>query len=105
MSNTRLFQARNDQIRSVKVGFNWFAFVLGALWAFGNRGWILGIALVAASVGLLLIEVVLRNYVGGAMADIVALVLYVGSMFACGRWGNAWLARTLQLQGYREIKT
>lgn len=100
----RLFEAKVGRIRAVKVGFNWFACILGALWAFANGGWILGLLMFTGSILALGVDVFVRLSVGGTLAELVSLVLYIGYMYACGRYGNEWLARTLVGQGYREIE-
>ena len=104
MGTRRLFEAKIGRIRAVKVGFNWFACILGCLWAFANGGWILGLLMFAGSLFTVGFEVRLRTTIGGVVAELGSLALYVGYMYACGRYGNEWLARTLTGQGYREVQ-
>lgn len=103
MSEFTYLQSKNGTRRRVKSGFNWYACIFGALWAFANRAWLLGLLLLLPALVLKVIEQFVYSYVEGAAGSAFVLGLYLAVMYVCGRNGNAWLARSLQWQGYREV--
>ncbi|MFM2129712.1 MAG: hypothetical protein RL477_1258 [Pseudomonadota bacterium] len=75
----------------IAEGFNWWAFLFSGLWAFVNRLWLLGLAMIAATTAIAWGLDVLGL---GEMAQGVvtlAVAVYIG--FESNDWHRAHLAR------------
>ncbi|MGV3571493.1 MAG: DUF2628 domain-containing protein [Ramlibacter sp.] len=99
----RYFQARSGWIRRVPHGFSWGAFFFGPIWAFANRGPLLGLVWILVT---LPIEAVAHlSGAHGIIGEALGLVASGALMFFSGRYGHRWLAWSLRKQGYEELAT
>lgn len=78
----------------VREGFNWMAFIFTFLWAFYQRLWRLGFALLAVSLLLQLAGM----YIGLSEPSVAAMQF--GLQALIGMHGNDWLRSGLARQGY-----
>jgi hypothetical protein len=104
MSDHRYFKNPEGNVRRVKTGFNWLAFLFGALWAFANRAWLLGIFLLVPTLAFSFAEDPVYGRFRGAAGPLIMMALYTILMYVCGKNGNAWLASSLKSKGYREVR-
>ena len=94
----------SSDLRAVKVGFSWPAFILNLIWLVANGLW-LGALLIFVLIvgGLLLFGSAVQSSPVAASAVFVAaeiaLLLYLGFR------GNDWLASHLESRGYTQVRT
>lgn len=92
------YSARGHEPLAIREGFNWWALLFSGLWAFANRMWLAGIAMLlvpaAVAAGL--------DYAGAAeiFSTVVtlAVAVYIGA--AANDWQRAHLAR----KGWKETR-
>jgi len=82
----------NGRIDVVKKGFSWTAFFFGALWAFLNDLYGIGVVLLAITFGAQLL---------GGIAGLIYMILPI----AVGYLGNDWKRSALLNKGYKYIET
>lgn len=90
------YTARDAEPVVIREGFNWWAFLFSALWAFVNRMWLVGVALVLVSVALGAGLDALS--LGDTAAVVVTLAVDVWIGCAANDWRRAHLAR----KGWKE---
>lgn len=78
----------------VREGFNWMAFLFTFLWAFYHRMWLVGFAILGAS----LVAQAVATGVGLSEPSVTALQF--GIQILVGMQANDWLRAKLQKQGY-----
>lgn len=85
------FSARGREPLALYEGFNVWAFLLSGLWAFSQRMWLLGVAIIVAELAVGF--AVDAAGLGDAAAAVVtlALAVYVGA--SANDWHRAHLAR------------
>jgi hypothetical protein len=85
--------ARNETVE-IRTGFSWAAFLLGFVWAWMKRMWLVGLLMLVADLAIGLIGF------AGLTADVISLALSILFAVYCGMRGNQWHRRDLERKGY-----
>lgn len=86
--------AEMDDVQFVREGFSLWAFLLVFLWAFYQRAWVWGFALLA-------VEMLLWGMVQQGWLAVVSMnLLHGGLQLLAGFEGNDWERERLRRQGY-----
>ena len=100
MSQTTDTYASPDRVVQVKSGFNWAAFLLGAMWAAAKgMWWPYFFLLLLAEVGIWAVAAAAEASGNAALAFFMLAVM-VGFPVYRGFKGNAWLAQSLLRRGF-----
>lgn len=83
-----------DNVRFVREGFNLWAFVFGAFWAFYHRLWLAGVAIIA--VQAIALQCTHMGWLSEAGSSAVQVLLSL----ALGIFGNDVLRMKLQRKGF-----
>ena len=104
LSSYRILTHESSELRVVKIGFSWPAFLLSLIWLVANGLW-LGAILVSVMIfGMLALF-------GSAVQEspvVVSLILFAGELallLFLGSRGNDWLASQLESRGYTHALT
>jgi hypothetical protein len=92
-----LIRARADEIRFVREGFNWPAFLVPLIWLVMKGMWIVLLIALAVEVAVLALGTSLE------LSDIVLTILGLAINFIMGFAGNDLYRWTLARSGLREI--
>ena len=91
------FTQRGREAVVIREGFNWFAFLLSGLWAFGHRMWLVGIAIFVVTVALALgIDAL-------GLGEIAEAVVTLAVSFYVGASANDWRRAHLARKGWQEV--
>jgi Sel1 repeat len=93
MKKWNIYQKNSGEIKAVKEGFNWWAFLFPGLWAFSKGlNWAGAIGL---SSGITAYQ---------TTNPVAASIFIFVPMFIYGFLGNGWVAAKLEKQGYTHLK-
>lgn len=93
-----------DHVVSITTGFNWWACLLGPLWAIAKRQWLILVGLLAGNIALALVDVGLAwAHVPVRLATMISLVSTLLFAVFCGYNANLWHLRALQKKGYQVV--
>ncbi|MBL28964.1 MAG: hypothetical protein CMM50_15595 [Rhodospirillaceae bacterium] len=81
----------------VREGFNWWAFLLGALWLLARGVWLWAVLYVVAGF------TVPRIGAAIGLEDFTIFTLMAAMAFSAGLWGNDWYRSSLERRGWRQI--
>lgn len=100
MKRYQIFKHPSGDIAAIPDGWNWMAFLFGALWALFHSMWSLGFGVIA---GTLAFNLVATWLIGpGAIIFVLLVSIAICSIF--GQSGNEWLAKKLHAAGYELVE-
>ncbi len=94
-----VFQRGPTELVGIEQGFSWPAFLLGSLWAFVRRAWLLGLVLLALEV-LFWICAGYAAQIGNPSLTLVVALLGLGFGLVRGIYGSRWLQASLIKRGF-----
>ena len=100
MPKYRILSNDAGDLRAVKIGFSWPAFILNLIWLVANGLWIGAVLVFVLIVGGLLLFGAAAQESPGPAAGAIAVVGELTLLLFLGFRGNDWLAAHLESHGY-----
>lgn len=99
-----LWRPDTDHVVSVTTGFNWWACLLGPLWAIAKKQWLIFFWLLVGNTALTAVNVGLAwAHVPVGLVTTINLVSSLLFAAFCGYYANLWHLRALKRKGYQIV--
>ena len=103
MPTYRILTNGSDDLRAIKIGFSWPAFLLNLIWLISNGLWLGGILVfILVGGGLLVFAESVQE--SPLAASVIVFVAEFALLLFLGFRGNDWLAAHLESRGYEQVQ-